>query len=533
MEHESDQKKTVKPSKEEGRKRLGELMVANGLINQTQLDEALKRQSQVDEHLGSILLELGHVTMKDLLDFLASQFDVPAVNLFDMEIEPQVTAMISFEKIREKNIFPVSVEGNRLTLAMLNPKDMDSISELEFRLGKKIDPVVVPSFMLEAAIETLQAKPWGKINGRELEQKFGFARQGERTGISFVSLLKKAVSVNASDLILTAGAPPSLRVVNSLRRLAAPPLTPEDCETYAREMMPEHVWNTFAENNEVDFSVTYPEIGRLRVNAYRQRNSVALAIRPIIETIPAAHELNLPSWFMEYALKPTGLIIVSGPAGHGKSTTLYAMVDMINNNRRSNIISLEDPVEYLHKHKKSNISQREVGTDTHGFYSGLKSVLRQAPDVIVIGEMRDKESFEIALQASYTGHLVMTTMHAANATVAIENTIQMFEPHKQNLIRMMLADALIVSVSQRLVPLKDASGRVLAMERMINSPRIRNILREAKTHQIRSQMQQGTEDFTSIDIELARLYKSGRITLEDGLIFANDGYHYRELAQAR
>ncbi|MBS3810132.1 MAG: PilT/PilU family type 4a pilus ATPase, partial [Desulfobacterales bacterium] len=299
------------------------------------------------------------------------------------------------------------------------------------------------------------------------------------------------------------------------------------------KMMPSHTWKAFLERNDIDFSVTFPEIGRFRVNAYRQRNSAALAIRPVIETIPESRELNLPLWLLEYALNPTGLIVISGPAGHGKSTTLYSMVDLINNNKRSNIISLEDPVEYLHKHKKSNISQREVGVDTPSFYSGLKSVLRQAPDVIVVGEMRDKESFEIALQASYTGHLVITTMHAANATVAIENTIQMFEPHKQNLIRMMLADALIISAAQRLVPLKDGSGRILALERLINSYRVKNIIREGKTHQIRSQMQQGTEDFSSIDIELAKLYKKGRISLEDGMVFANDKFHYSELAETR
>jgi twitching motility protein PilT len=298
-------------------------------------------------------------------------------------------------------------------------------------------------------------------------------------------------------------------------------------------MMSDNKWNDFIDNRDVDFSVTYPGIGRFRVNAYNQRNSIALAIRPVLETIPSASQLNLPQWLLDFTLKPSGLIIVSGPAGHGKSTTLYAMVDTINNNKRYNIITLEDPVEYMHKHKKSNISQREVGVDTPTFYSGLKSVLRQAPDVIVIGEMRDRESFEIALQASYTGHLVITTMHAANSTVAVENTIQMFEPHKQALIRMMLADSLIVSIAQRLVPLSNNKGRILAIERLINSSRIKNIIREAKTHQIRSQMQQGAEDFTSIDIELAALYRSGRIKLEDGMMLANDKAHYKELTELR
>ncbi|MFW6052975.1 MAG: PilT/PilU family type 4a pilus ATPase [Desulfosalsimonas sp.] len=533
MDGNSDQKNSGTSSGRGAKKRLGELLVTGGLISQAQLDEALKRQSQVDEHLGSILLELGYLTMEQLLDFLSSQFGVPAVNLFDMDIDPGIAAMIAPERIKEKKILPVSVTGGRLTLAMVDPGDLSTISELEFRLGKKIDPVVVPSFMMDNVIEALIAGSSGKIIGKDIERRSAFAKEEGRSGVKIDSLLRKAAEVNASDLILIAGAPPSLRLANTLRRLAAPPLTPADCENFASEMMSGEVWSVFEEQNEVDFSVTYPDISRFRVNAYRQRGSVALAIRPIIESIPPASELNLPAWFMDFALRPTGLIMVSGPAGHGKSTTLYAMVDMINNNKRSNIISLEDPVEYLHKHKKSNISQREVGRDTPSFYSGLKSVLRQAPDVIVIGEMRDRESFEIALQASYTGHLVMTTMHAANSTVAIENIIQMFEPHRQHLIRMMLADAMIVSVAQRLVPLKDGSGRILAMERLINSSRIKNIIREGKTHQIRSQMQQGTEDFTSIDIELARLCKKGRITLEDGMIYASDALYFSDLARTK
>ncbi|MBS3732873.1 MAG: PilT/PilU family type 4a pilus ATPase [Desulfobacterales bacterium] len=515
-----------------GKMRLGEFMVDQGLITRNQLGEALKRQSQVGEHIGSILLELGHVTIEELLGILRSQFGVPAINLFDQEVEPQVTGLIPSDQIREKQVLPIAIQGNRLILAMVNPKDLTTVSELEFRLGKKIDPVVVPSFMMDTACEMMTNGSMKRLSGKELEQQCNYGREGDKTGTRLVALLKKAVGVKASDLILTAGAPPSLRIVNNLKRLAAPPLTPADCEAYAREMMPDKTWHTYLDHNDVDFSVTFPEIGRFRVNAYRQRNSAALAVRPVIEAIPSASELNIPPWLMDYALKPSGLIVVSGPAGHGKSTTLYAMVDMINNHKRSNIISLEDPVEFLHKHKKSNISQREVGVDTPSFYSGLKSVLRQAPDVIVVGEMRDKESFEIALQASYTGHLVITTMHAGNATVAIENTIQMFEPHKQTLIRMMLADAMIVSVAQRLVPLKDRSSRVLAVERLVNSYRVKNLIREGKTHQIRSQMQQGTEDFASIDIELAGLHKDGRITMEDGMILANDKHHYRELTES-
>jgi twitching motility protein PilT len=213
--------------------------------------------------------------------------------------------------------------------------------------------------------------------------------------------------------------------------------------------------------------------------------------------------------------------------------TLSAMVDIINTHRKCNIVTLEDPIEYLHKHKKSNINQREVRRDTESFQEGLRRVFRQAPDVIVVGELRDKESFEIALRAADTGHLVLSTVHGNNSTSIIETVINMFPPHQQNLIRMRIADCLLLSFTQRLVPLKTGRGRVLAYEKLINNYRIKNLIREEKTHQIRSQMQAGSEDFTSIDASLAGLYREGFITFDAGLLFSDNGQFYRELAEAR
>lgn len=226
------------------------------------------------------------------------------------------------------------------------------------------------------------------------------------------------------------------------------------------------------------------------------------------------------------------MILISGPAGHGKTTTLATLIDIINTHRRCNIISLEDPIEFLHKHKNSNVNQREIGHDTRSFYEGLKHVFRQSPDVIVVGELRDTGSFEIALHAADTGHLVFSTLNASNTTSTIERIINMFPPHQQNLIRTKLADSLLLVFSQRLIPLKKGDGRILAHEKLINSFRIKNFIREEKTHQIRSQMQSETEDYTSIDISLARLYRAGLITLEHGILFADNEQFFRELIEA-
>jgi twitching motility protein PilT len=276
-------------------------------------------------------------------------------------------------------------------------------------------------------------------------------------------------------------------------------------------------------------AVSFKNIGRFRVNIFRQRNSISIAMRPIKDGIPGFKELNLPEWLKEFAFKPQGLILVSGPAGHGKTTTLSALIDVINKNQQRNIITLEDPIEVMHKHRKSNINQREVGTDTESFASGLRTVFRQSPDVIVVGEMRDKETFEIGLQAADTGHLVMSSVHANNTTSIFDRVINMFEPHMQPLIRTKLADCLQLVLSQRLIPLKNGEGRILAIEKLINSYRIKKFIKDSSTNRIRSQMQAGTAEFESIDMAIAKLYNKGVITFNDGLMYVEDEQYYREL----
>jgi twitching motility protein PilT len=343
------------------------------------------------------------------------------------------------------------------------------------------------------------------------------------------ALLGKLMKYNASDILLTPGAPPSIRIDNKLTRPALPALSPVNCEMYAREIIPYSDWDEFLRKNENDLAVSFKNIGRFRVNIYRQRNSISIAMRPIRDGIPTFEELNLPAWLKDFAFKPQGLILVSGPAGHGKTTTLNALIDVINNNQQRNIISLEDPIEVMHKHKKSNINQREVGTDTKSFASGLRTVFRQSPDVIVVGEMRDKETFEIGLQAADTGHLVISSVHASSATSIFDRVINMFEPHMQPLIRTKLADCLQLALSQRLIPLKKGEGRILALEKLINSYRVKKFIKDSTTNRIRSQMQAGTEEFESIDMAIIKLYQRGLITFNDGLTYVEDEQFYREL----
>ncbi|MBW2513588.1 MAG: PilT/PilU family type 4a pilus ATPase [Deltaproteobacteria bacterium] len=513
-----------------GRQRIGDSFVDSKLITKEQLRQALTKQTQAGGQLGSILLELGYIDIDDLLAFLSRQSGIETINLFKVDIEKSVLDLIPREKIFNAKILPVSADQTTLTLAMVNPNDYEIISELGFSLGKKIKPVMIPSFMMEAARKILLTDVMSSLKGDLVREMVENSWEKMSKAPPLISLLQYLAKSDASDMLLTPGAPPCIKINNEVKRMNMAPLTPDDCEKYAREFLSSEDWERFLGSNDIGFAVTYPSIGRFRANIFRQRGSIAIAIRNLPETIPSFSQLNLPDWLRDFCLKPRGLILIAGPAGHGKSTTLCALVDIINTNRRCNIVTLEDPVEYLHQHKMSNINQRQVGRDTRSFSEGLRNVFRQAPDVIVIGEMRDKESYEIAIKAASTGHLVLSTIHANNSTSVVESVINSFEPHEQNLARQMLADCLLLCLAQRLVPSRKRARRVLALEKLVNSHRIRKRIREEKTHHVRSQMQAGTEDFTSLDVSLANLCKKNAIQLEDGVLYAEDELFFREVA---
>ncbi len=525
METSSDKHENQAP----GKQKIGEILVESDLINKSQLKQVLKRQTQVGGHLGSILIEMGLITVDDLIHCLSKKLGVPGVNLFDQDIKPELLNLMPVDKMKSMKILPVAVNNTKISLAMANPQDFIAVSEVEFVLGKKIRPMVAPSFMIDAALNCLPLRPDQELKGEAISKTCKTESAKVKEVLDLEALLGKLMKYNASDILLTPGAPPSIRIDNKLTRPALPALSPTNCEMYAREIIPYSEWDEFLRKNEYDLAFSFKNIGRFRVNIYRQRNSISIAMRPIKDGVPSFEELNLPAWLKDFAFKPQGLILVSGPAGHGKTTTLNALIDVINNNQQRNIISLEDPIEVMHKHKKSNINQREVGTDTKSFASGLRTVFRQSPDVIVVGEMRDKETFEIGLQAADTGHLVMSSVHASSATSIFDRVINMFEPHMQPLIRTKLADCLQLVLSQRLIPLKKGNGRILALEKLINSYRVKKFIKDSATNRIRSQMQAGTEEFESIDMAIAKLYQRGRITFNEGLTYIEDEPFYRDL----
>lgn len=332
----------------------------------------------------------------------------------------------------------------------------------------------MPSPRTEAAAQDFPAEP------RDIEP-------------SVNSLLREAVRAGASDLHLTVGMPPMLRIFGSLKQLEGhPPLKPGGTELYVFEMLNNEQKERLVQHGEIDFSYRVPGSARFRVNAYRQRGSYGAAIRVIPTQVPPYKELGLPDIIATLAHKPNGLVLVVGPTGSGKSTTLASLIDIINNERESHIITLEDPIEYLHRHKKSMINQREIGLDSESFATALRAALRQDPDVIQVGEMRDLETIGTALTAAETGHLVLATLHTSDAVQTIERIVDVFPPHQQPQVRIQLASTLQAIVAQQLLPRADGQGRVVATEILIATPAVRNLIREGKAYQITSVMQTGT-----------------------------------------
>jgi len=343
--------------------------------------------------------------------------------------------------------------------------------------------------------------------------------QGSELKVNLHQLLKAMTEKGASDMHVTTGAPPLLRIDGAVVPLKLPPLGPVETKQLCYSILTEEQRIQFEKANELDLSFGVKSLSRFRANIFMQRGAVAGAFRTIPFKILSFEELGLPKVIGELANKPSGLILVTGPTGSGKSTTLASMVDKINSEQRLHIITIEDPIEYLHPHKLSVVNQREVGTDTEGFKVALKYVLRQDPDVVLVGEMRDLETIEAALTISETGHLVFATLHTNSAISTINRIIDVFPPHQQQQVRSKLSFVLQAVVSQQLIPRLGAPGRVMAMEIMIPNAAIRNLIREDKVHQLYSQMQMGQDKhgMQTLNQALFSLYQRRIIALDEAM----------------
>lgn len=321
-------------------------------------------------------------------------------------------------------------------------------------------------------------------------------------------ILYQAVQAGASDVHITVASPPIMRVNGQLIRMSDTRLMPDDTINLIQKMLSPKQIDEFEERGELDFSYSNPGLGRFRVNIYKQRGSYCMALRVVALSIPSMESLKLPPVIKELANKQRGLILVTGPTGSGKSTTLASMIDYMNKNKNEHIMTIEDPIEYLHKHDKSVVNQREIGNDSMSFSNALRAALRQDPDVILVGEMRDLETISTAITAAETGHLVLSTLHTIGAAKTVDRIIDVFPPHQQQQIRIQLASVIEAVISQQIMPRSDETGRIAAFEVMIANSAIRNLIREGKTHQIQTVIQTGmNQGMQTMDYSLIELYK--------------------------
>jgi twitching motility protein PilT len=328
-------------------------------------------------------------------------------------------------------------------------------------------------------------------------------------------LLRAAFELKASDVHLTVGVPPIMRINGDLKRYGKEVLSSEDTEGMAKAIVPVQMWDVFKQKGELDFSYSIAGVSRFRVNTFHQRACISLSLRIVPTKIPTIQELDLPEVLTKIIELPQGLILVTGPTGSGKSTTLASMIDYMNKTMRKHVITLEDPIEYLHKHGNCIIDQREVGFDTSNFANGLRAALRQDPDVILVGEMRDLETIQTAITAAETGHLVLATLHTSGAPATINRIIDVFSPAQQQQIRIQLASVLVGIVSQRLFQTIDRKSRVAATEIMINNPAIANLIRNEKVHQIISVMQTSkAQGMHTLESSIKELIDRGFISIE-------------------
>lgn len=336
-------------------------------------------------------------------------------------------------------------------------------------------------------------------------------------------ILVKAKQAKASDVHITVGIPPKMRVNGKLLTMDYERMLPDDTKAIADEVMNDDQRRKFEEKGEHDMSFSIPHLGRYRVNVFKQRGSVALAFRLVGTKVPSPEVLGVPESVIDLYQRKRGLVLVTGPTGSGKSTTLAAIIDKTNHCRDAHVITLEDPIEYLHQHDLSMVNQREIGIDSGSYANALRAALREDPDVILVGEMRDFETISVAITAAETGHLVFSTLHTIGAASTVDRIIDVFPPHQQQQIRVQLANVLEAVVSQQLIPTEDGNGRVAAFEVMHSNHAVRNLIREGKSHQLMSVMQTNRKQgMITMDEAIIQLFYTGRISREMAVQFAQD-----------
>ena len=518
-------------------RKLGEFLVDRKVLSRDALEAALVEEANTGRPLPSVLVSQGLVGEKDLVAAIAHSLGKRFIDLTESPVSPELDRLIVAELATKYLAVAVDIEGTELVVAMEDPGDREAVAALEASTGWRLRPALAVRAELVQLVNAMYGvgptSPEGESGSRASSEgvalEISLADPARTRSPAWVDvddeelhvneLLQRVLDLGGSDLHLAAGTEPAVRVHGDLKRLTEfPALNGSEIRRMVYAILTQKQREKFESELELDTSHSIPGAGRFRVNVFLQRDSVGAVMRAIPYEIVPLDKLGLPPSVSQLANLPRGLVLVTGPTGSGKSTTLASLVDIINATRPAHIMTVEDPIEFLHEHKLSVINQREVGEDTHSFAAALKHVLRQDPDAILVGEMRDLETIHTALTAAETGHIVFGTLHTQDAPQSIDRIIDVFPAAAQQQVRTQLATCLQGIVTQQLVPRPDGRGRIVAAEVLIATPAIRNLIREGKTHQVYSAMQAGGRyGMQTMDQSLAGHVVSGAITLDAAL----------------
>ena len=493
---------------------LGEFLVERHVLSRDDLAIATAESRRTGEPLPAVLRKANLVSEKDLTAAIAETVGLRFVDFTEHPLHPDAAVMIPEQVAREHCAIGVDFEGTKLVVAFADPGDDRAVTAVGSASGYEVVPAAAGRYEIMHALDSVFGPRRPDAPSLEPEPD-----DEEPQGIHINELLEMVLELNGSDLHLTAGSSPVIRVHGELRPVdSVEPLNGSDIREMVYAILTQKQREKFENDLELDCSYTLPGRSRFRVNVFLQRDSVGAVLRAIPYEIVDFDLLGLPASVKTFADLPRGLVLVTGPTGSGKSTTLASLVDIINRNKALHIMTVEDPIEFLHSHKRAVVNQREVGEDTHSFAEALRHVLRQDPDVILVGEMRDLDTIQTALTAAETCHLVFATLHTQDAPQSIDRIIDVFPAHQQQQVRVQLASALQGIVTQQLLRTPDGSGRAVAAEVLVATPAVRNLIREGKIYQIYSVMQAGGKfGMVTMDQHLAQLVKAGRVSLESAL----------------
>jgi len=515
---------TVTPdTRQEWTTRLAQALVQSGYETDANIKPLLNEAIATDKTLAYLLISRNLALPSVVVGTLSQLSQLPAVDLAAFTPQPEASAALPAPLAQQYQAMALQFDGNALSVAFAEPPTPQLVDELAGRIGHRIHAVLGDPVLIAQTVGAVPDVPSGEESStgpepvgdvEDLLTTGISARTDDSVPLHIDDLLRYAVSVGASDLHLTVAMPGTIRLHGAMRPIeGCPPLDNDTIRDMIFGILPGSQRERFEAEHELDTSHTIPGVGRFRVNVALQRGTVTAALRPIPHEMPVFASLGLPDTIRSFTDLRRGLVLVTGPTGSGKSTTLASLIDIINRTKPMHIVTVEDPIEFLHDHKRSIITQREIGEDTDSFSEALRRVLRQDPDVILVGELRDLETISMALTAAETGHLVFGTLHTQDAPQTIDRIIDVFPTQQQEQIRVMLAATLEGVVTQQLVPTADGNGRAPCAEVLVCTSAIRNLIRMAKTHQIYSLMQVGGSfGMQTMDQSLANLVKEGIIS---------------------